>query len=83
MDIYAKAVKARLTTKEYEELVALAQAKDVTVAELVREVIVAYLEDVAQEQRLSTVERLVALDAPVADWTEMEAEIERGVLDAD
>lgn len=83
MDIYAKAVKARLTTKEYEELVALAQAKDVTVAELVREVIVAYLEDVAQERRLSTVERLVALDAPVADWTEMEAEIERGVLDAD
>lgn len=83
MDIYAKAVKARLTTKEYEELVALAQAKDVTVAELVREVIVAYLEDVAQERRLSTVERLVALDAPVADWTKVEAEIERGVLDAD
>lgn len=82
MGIYAKVVEVQLTTKEYEELVALAQAKDVTVAEMLRKVVVAYLEDVVQERRLSTVERLVALDAPVADWAEMESEIERGVIDA-
>lgn len=83
MGIYAKTIQAQLTAKEYEELVALAQARGVTIAELVRAVVVACLEMAAQEQRQSALERLLELDGPAPDWAQMEAEIEQGVLDTE
>ena len=71
-----------LTEEQYHLLQELAERTGQPVSVLVREAIdKVYFEQALMEQRQAALRRLLALDAPVADWGEMEVEISRGVLE--
>ena len=66
--------------EEYDELARIAEAKLVSVAELIRTAVrTVYLR--SPEDRLAAVERIAAMELPVDSWSQMKAEIEE-VYDA-
>lgn len=66
--------------EEYDELARIAEARMVSVAELIRTAVrVVYLR--SGDDRTATVERIVAMDLPVESWAQMKSEIE-GAYDA-
>ena len=70
-------VETYFTTAQLTQLTALAEQTGKTIAELIQVAVVqTYFTWPKQQQALA---RLLALDAPVADWPQMEAEIERSV----
>lgn len=79
MATYTKRVQTVLTKDQHERLRALAAQTQKPVSVLVREAIVAhYFAPTEQQKRQQALANLLALDAPVADWPQMEAEIEQG-----
>ncbi|MCK6527573.1 hypothetical protein L6R50_08425 [Myxococcota bacterium] len=61
--------------EEYDELARIAEARMVSVAELIRNAVrVVYLR--SRDDRLATVGRIVAMDLPVEPWPRTKAEIE-------
>lgn len=82
MAVYTERVQTVLTAAQYEQLARLAAERDKPLSVLIREAIEqTYLVDVARGRRQGALERLISLEAPVADWEQMEEEIEKGALD--
>ncbi|OGO70409.1 MAG: hypothetical protein A2Z49_12325 [Chloroflexi bacterium RBG_19FT_COMBO_56_12] len=79
MGTYTKRVQAVLTDEQYALLSELSTESGKTISHLIREAVQkVYLEEVTQERRQAALESLLSLEAPVADWEQMEAEIIRG-----
>ena len=79
---YTERVQTVLTPEQYEELVALAEEKQKAVSVLIREAVEqTYFVALEQRRRQEALDRILSLEAPVSDWTQMEEEIERGALD--
>ena len=82
MPIYTHRAQAVLTEEQYTLLCSLAKEQGKPVSALIREAIErVYLQEAIRQRRQSAVERLLALNAPVADWERMEEEIIQGALD--
>ena len=82
MSVYTHRIQAVLTEEQYHLLLELAERTGQPVSALVREAIEkVYFEQALLEQRQAALRRLLALDAPVADWGEMEEQISRGALE--
>lgn len=82
MGQYTKRIQAVLTEEQYEMLSNLSDETGKPVSQLVREAVdKAYLQKASQERRQAALDELLSLDAPVADWKEMEDEIIRGGLE--
>lgn len=82
MAIYTERVQTVLTKEQYEELMALAEQEQKPLSVMIREAVEErYFVPVEQQKRRQALANLLALDAPVADWSQMEAEIEQGALD--
>lgn len=78
MTLEAIPVQTKLTAAQLAQLETLAKQTGTTVAKLIQAAAVqTYFTRPTPQQALA---RLLALDAPVADWPQMEAEIERGVF---
>ncbi len=83
MGTYVKRVQTVLSEEEYHDLARLAEERQKPVSVLVREAIEeVYFQEIARERRGAALESLLALDAPVGDWPEMEQEIIRGQIEA-
>lgn len=79
---YTRRIQAVLTAEQYEMLSDLSDETGKPVSQLVREAVEkVYLEKASEERRQAALEKLLSLDAPVADWQEMEDEIIRGGLE--
>jgi predicted transcriptional regulator len=79
---YTERVQTVLTKEQYERLMELAEQEQKPLSVMVREAVEErYFVKIDQQKRQAALANLLALDAPVADWPQMEAEIEQGVLD--
>lgn len=79
MTLEAIPVQTELTADQLAQLETLAKQTGTTVAKLIQAAVVqTYFTRPTPRQALA---RLLALDAPVADWPQMEEEIERGVVE--
>jgi predicted DNA-binding protein len=79
MAVYTERVQTVLTPEQLERLLQLAEQSQKPVSVLIREAVEqTYFEAIDRQRRQRALDRLLSLDAPVADWPEMEAEIERG-----
>jgi predicted DNA-binding protein len=79
---YTHRVQAVLSEEQHALLLELSQKRGKPVSVLVREAVEkTYLEKKLRLGRKAALERLLALQAPAADWPEMEAEIERGAAE--
>ena len=82
MSTYTCRAQTVLTEEQYSLLRSLSKKWGKPVSALIREAIEqVYLEEAIRQRRQAAVERLLALNAPVADWEQMEEEIVRGALD--
>jgi hypothetical protein len=82
MPAYTKRVQTVLSDSQYEMLNRLATERHTPVSVLIRDAVeTVYFERVQREQRLTALERLLALDAPVDDWPVMEEQIIRGATE--
>ena len=82
MSKYTERVQTVLTKEQYDQLMELAEYEQKPLSVMIREAVVArYLVKLDEEKRQQALANLLALDAPVADWPQMEAEIEQGVID--
>lgn len=81
MAVYTKRIQTMLTEEQNEKLSRLAEAQGKPVSVLVREAIEnTYFVQAEREARQVALDNLISLDAPVADWEQMEEEIVRGGL---
>ena len=79
---YTERVQTVLTRTQYEYLRKLADEEHKPISKLIREAIEEfYFVQIEKDRRRQALANLLSLDTPVADWPEMEAEIERGALD--
>ncbi|MCA9918510.1 MAG: hypothetical protein KC445_11190 [Anaerolineales bacterium] len=79
MKFEAIPVKTELTATQLAQLETLAKQTRTTVAELIQAAVLqTYFTRPTPQQALS---QLLALDVSVADWPQMEAEVERAVLE--
>lgn len=79
MTLEAIPVQTELTAAQLAELETLAEQIGTTVANLIQAAVVqTYFTRSTPQQALA---RLLALDAPVTDWPQMEAEIEHAVVE--
>jgi hypothetical protein len=67
-----------LTEEQRRKVEQLAARSSVSVGAVIRAAIDAYLPSATPEQRRRALDDLFSLNAPVADWSVMEAEIEAG-----
>ena len=82
MATYTKRVQTVLTERQYSVLSRLAEELDTPLSVLIREAIEdTYFEPMQRQRRQEALETLLSLDAPVADWEEMEEEIIRGATE--
>ena len=82
MAIYTERTQTVLTRAQYETLVRLSEETKKPISVLVREAIEkVYIDAEQREQRLQALEELLSLQAPVADWEQMEAEIIAGAIE--
>lgn len=79
MAVYTKRVQTVLTEEQFEELAELSEKLNKPLSVLVREAVERYcLEPANLERRMAALRELLSLNAPVADWEQMEDEITRG-----
>lgn len=82
MSTYVKRVQTVLTEAEFQELVKLSEAKGKPISQLIREAVEdTYFKRIIAERRQAALESLLALDAPVSDWPQIEQEIIRGATE--
>lgn len=82
MASYTKRVQTVLTPEQYEQLVELSEQEHKPVSALIREAIEqTYFVEMDRRRRQEALDRLLNLEAPVADWSQMEDEIEKGAID--
>jgi hypothetical protein len=76
---YTKRIQAVLTGEQYEQIQRIARQRHKPISLLVREAVQReYLGTSTVEARRAALERLFALDAPVAEWDQMERSIAAG-----
>lgn len=76
---YTKRVQAVLSQEQYEALQEISRSLDKPVSVLIREAIEdTYLAEAERIQRRAILKKLLSLEAPVADWEQMESEIISG-----
>lgn len=79
MATYTRRVQAVLSEEQYEELSRIAEERDQPLSVLIRDAVEAvYLEDRGTPRRREVLDRMLGLQAPVAEWEDMEEEIIRG-----
>jgi hypothetical protein len=79
MAVYSKRVQTVLTEEQYAALNQRSIDAGKPVSVLIREAVErVYFEPAALEKRRAALQRLLSLDAPVADWEQMEDEIVAG-----
>ncbi|MCA9920030.1 MAG: hypothetical protein KC445_18865 [Anaerolineales bacterium] len=79
---YTERVQTVLTKEQYDQLMELAEYEQKPLSVMIREAVVErYLVQIDAQKRQQALANLLALEAPVADWPQMEAEIEEGALD--
>jgi hypothetical protein len=77
--MYTERVQTVLTKEQFDLLSATAQQENKPLSVLVREAVEeVYFVQEARRRRRHALDQLVALDAPVEDWPEMEREIIEG-----
>ena len=77
--IYTRRVQAVLTEKQYDTISRLSEEMGKPLSVLIREAVEkVYIEQAEQERRQAALQRLLSLEAPTADWEQMEEEIIRG-----
>lgn len=82
MATYTKRVQTVLTEQQYRALSKLSAELDKPLSVLVREAVEdVYFSPADRDRRHAALKTLLALDAPVADWEEMEDEIVRGATE--
>lgn len=81
MAIYTKRVQTVLTEEQYQKLTHLAAEKSKPVSLLIRDAVdVVYFAEAKRQQRRAALDQILSLDAPTADWEQMEAEIIEGAM---
>ena len=81
MATFTERVQTVLTKAQYERMVALAEQENKPISVLIREAVEEqYLAPVEAQRRRQALRNILALDAPVADWPQMEAEIEQETI---
>ncbi len=79
---YARRVYCALTEGQYQALTQVARETRRPMSILIRDAIeAAYSPQTALERRRAALKRLLALNAPTADWSETEQEIVRGATE--
>ncbi len=79
---YTKRVQAVLTEEQYEMLLHIAEEQGKSVSVLIREAIEReYCQKTLLKKRKEALKKLLDMEAPVADWEQMEAEIAEGALE--
>ncbi len=79
MSIYTRRIQAVLTDEQFEALTSLAHESGKPLSALVRDAIEAvYFRQAMSDRREAALGRLLSLQAPVTEWSEMEEEIARG-----
>ena len=82
MRIYTQRVQTVLTAEQYTLLRRLSEEQGKPISVLVREAVErVYFEQAALRHRRAALKSLLSLNAPVADWEQMEEEIIKGALD--
>ena len=82
MSMYTNRVQSVLTESQYMGMQELSQKLHKPVSVLIREAIEQiYFQPLLQKQREDALEQLLSLNAPVADWEQMEAEIIQGAIE--
>ena len=82
MSVYTERVQTVLTAKQYRQLSEIAVESGKALSVLVREAVeIVYLAPKQEEDRLEALHELLSLNATVADWEQMEAEIIRGATE--
>lgn len=82
MATYTERVQTVLTKEQYERLTEVAEQKNKPLSVLIREAVEErYFVPIEQQKRRQALADLLAVETPVADWSQMEAEIERGAID--
>ena len=77
---YTKRVQTVLTEEQYELLLRIAEEEGKPISVLIREAIEEeYFKKVLLQQRKKALKSLLSLEAPVADWGEMENQIIKGL----
>jgi len=78
MSTLTQKVQVLLSKEQHKALLALAKAQGKPLGTLLRDAVVAQLlKDVRRAARRKAFEEITAMALPVADWPEMEEEIER------
>ena len=81
MSMYTNRVQSVLTKSQYAGMQEVSKALHKPVSVLIREAIEqTYFQPLLQKQREDALEQLLSLNAPVADWEQMEAEIIQGAI---
>ena len=81
MGAYTNRVQSVLSENQYLALQELSKKLHKPVSVLIREAIEqVYFEPISQKRRQDALEQLLSLEAPVADWEQMEAEIIQGAI---
>ena len=81
MSHYTARVQTVLTLEQYTLLARLAKEQAKLLSVLVREAIEkVYSEEADRQSRRQALQELLTLNAPVADWEQMEQEIVEGAL---
>jgi hypothetical protein len=81
MAVYTKRVQAVLTAEQYAALSQLSAELGKPISLLIREAIEkVYFKEAQGKRRQAALASLLSLQAPVADWEQMEEEIIRGAL---
>lgn len=82
MGTYVRRVQTLLTEEEYQDLSRLSAKLQKPLSTLIREAVEkVYFEPVTRDRRRTALKNLLALQAPVSDWPEMEQEIIRGAIE--
>lgn len=82
MGTYVKRVQTLLSEEEYQHLARLSADLKKSVSHLVREAVEkVYFQRFLRQRRRTALESLLSLEAPVADWPQMEKEIIEGVIE--
>ncbi len=82
MTLNVKRVQTTLTQAEYRHLSRLSGELGKPLSTLIREAVEqVYFERKTRERRRAALKNLLALDAPVAGWQQMEQEIIQGAIE--
>lgn len=75
---YVRRVQTMFTEQQYDLLREYAREKDKPISAVIRETVEqALILDLEQQRKQKALERLCSGDTPVADWPEMEQQIEQ------